>query len=109
MSPDDTSQRLAELTPLILDRWEERVRRDLPGSRHQDAPLLRDHLPVVLLEIAQALSPASPDGQAAMIEVSQQHGNERAWQSDYSLDQVLREYSLLRSVVIDALESDGHS
>jgi signal transduction histidine kinase len=105
---ENTSQRLAELTPLILDLWEEQVRLLLPASRGHDPPLLRDHLPVFLLELAHVLSPhSSHEEVCAVSDVCQQHGRERAWMESYSLDQVLREYSLLRQVIVVILEGEA--
>lgn len=105
---DDLSQYLAEQTPIILDVWEGRVRRELTASRDEDAPALRDHLPVLLLRLAQALSPLTPETDLCMPgDICREHGRERAWMNGYSLQHVLREYSLPREVILAILEEKG--
>jgi len=107
-SGSEVSERLAEQTAVILDRWEARVREQLPASRSQTPPFLRDHLPVFLLQLADALSPRTPREDACEAsDVCQQHARERARLPEYSLDQVVREYSLLRSTLLQVLEAKG--
>lgn len=105
---EDVSARLAEQIPTILDVWEQRVRAMLPAVRDEEPPILRDHLPSLLLELAQALSPVGkgPD-LPAELQVSKQHGEERARSPHYSLQQVLCEYRLLRKSILEVLEAQS--
>jgi len=103
----EVSTRLAERIPLILDLWEERVRLKLPAARDQDPPILRDDLPPFLLALARSLSPvAAPEDAGAERQVSRSHGAQRARLEEYSLDQVLREYYLLRKTVLEVLDAE---
>jgi PAS domain S-box-containing protein len=107
--PTTTGHRLRRLTPRILQRWEERVRQQVTAAREQATPALYDTLPELLAELATALEHPSPS--RALEEraetLGRGHGLERASQMEYSLDQTIFEYHLLRQVLLEVLEEEG--
>jgi PAS domain S-box-containing protein len=104
-----TAERLRRHLPRILAVWEERVRRDVPASREQPGPALRDSLPAMLEELVTTLEDPTPRRALGEREheLGREHGLERASMKDYSLEQVMHEYHLLRQVLFEVLEEDG--
>lgn len=89
----------------ILRRWEARVRSEIPASRRQQPLVLRNNLHLLLREMAEELSPgdvlpASIDG----LNLSQDHGEQRAELPDYTLSDVFLEYRLLRRTILEVLD-----
>lgn len=98
----------------ILNRWEEAAREQMAVARGAQSLALRDHLPHVMEDIQQALSllPEARDGREAANEAftmrySEQHGRHRAATRGYTVDHVLHEYMILRSVVVDEIVAAG--
>ena len=88
----------------ILSFWEERARQELPAARSKGGLALRDHLPALLDNLVAALSPAVEQNNAEISNVGEEHGNQRSRLGDYSLGQILSEYSLLRKSIFGVLE-----
>lgn len=99
--------------PQIMAQWEERVRKTVPAAQGQARLWLHDGLPRFLHKIAQELqalqpvSPASTAPAATVEEAACEHGEQRAEVGAYSVDQVLQEYSLLRSTLFPFLEQEA--
>lgn len=92
----------------IMSTWEAECKRRMPASRDQDSLILRNHLPLILDDIRQALDSALQPGcarragaQAFVAQHSQIHGRQRATISGYSAEQVIHEYFLLKNVIND--------
>ena len=69
---------------------------------------LRDSLPEFLDQLVLTLKSENPKEQAAMnAEVAREHGEDRAKQLEYSLEEVIFEYHILRAVIIQHLEALG--
>jgi hypothetical protein len=58
-SPGSTAAALEQQLPRLVERWEERVRREMTGAAARDQPALRDHLPEFLRQLVAALSDPS--------------------------------------------------
>jgi PAS domain S-box-containing protein len=105
----DLAQRLAEAKGRVLVVWEERARRSIPAASDRPRLILLDGLPDVLDDLVHSLSrggPASRDGENS--HNASHHGRQRAIATDFSLDQVLGEYELMREVLFEVIEeSDG--
>lgn len=92
----------------ILLNWENVCRSHVPAARKQSRPALRDSLPEFLDELIKTLYSADPLNQAELnSEVAKEHGEERATQQEYDLEQVIYEYQLLRKVIKSELEAEG--
>ncbi|MDP2343957.1 MAG: ATP-binding protein [Deltaproteobacteria bacterium] len=103
-----TARRLERAKEEVLARWEERVRAEVPAAATRDSSALRNSLPDFLTELVALLSPATPDAavhQAAALAVA--HGRERAAIEEFSLDQVIAEYRVLRRVTLEVLEQSA--
>ena len=102
----DLAHRLAASKDKVLAVWEERARRTVPGADRHDRPILLDGLPDVLDELGRSLAQGGPPSTNDQNSLNaSHHGRQRATATDFSLDQVLAEYGLLRTVVFEVLES----
>ena len=81
-----------------------RARLTLPAAAAQPEPILRDEIPLFLANLVRALSPNEPQCNACSGGVCKEHGQQRARQKDYSLRQVLAEYSLLQKTILEVIE-----
>jgi PAS domain S-box-containing protein len=103
------AQRLRERAQRILDLWEQRARQRFAAAGGAPRPVLIDHLPKVLDDLAETLS--SPSPRQALAEAEEKlaalHGQERAGLAEYSLDQLVHEYTLLRQVLFEVVEEEG--
>jgi signal transduction histidine kinase/putative methionine-R-sulfoxide reductase with GAF domain len=88
----------------ILDEWERRVRA-LSPARKLTAEELRDHLPHVIERIVE-LSETLDEHCEVSKELSERHALDRLYEG-YDLADIVREYALLREVILDASERAG--
>lgn len=100
-------QLLSDRTEDILARWEQARRRE-PARRDAPVDTLRDGLPALLAAIGDAadhVSPRHADAADRAREIAVAHARHRLEQR-FGLDEVCREYALLRRLVIEVLWSD---
>ncbi|MFP5386198.1 MAG: ATP-binding protein [Bacteriovoracia bacterium] len=97
----------------ILDLWVKRALKEVPAANHLEDLSLRDSLPEYLDQLADALSTTIDRTDARVASdkldrtrVGKKHGMERARSLNYSMDQLIFEYHILRRVVCDVLESE---
>jgi signal transduction histidine kinase len=100
----DTAKGLQARVPEVLERWESRVLAEVPAAATVDHKELRDHLHILLAQVVIALSPDAPEARVHRLTTSERHGGERALLENYSLGEVLQEYSILRRTVLEVLE-----
>src|SRR5438270_10020459 len=84
----------------IIAEWLEAVRRDerIPASESITAHQLRDHLPMMLDDLADTLrSGADPERELAGNENAITHGHHR-WEQGYRLEEVLHELARIRVI-----------
>jgi len=86
---------------LILDEWCRRALEEQPKAKRVNTPALRDHLGNLLRSIGQALRDTTNASRPRTAAV--QHGEQR-WQTGWSLTEMVRDYQLLRVVIIECLE-----
>ena len=87
---------------VILDQWCARAIDEEPAARRVDATVLRDHLAKLLRTIGRALCEPSDTKDHRLPAL--QHGEQR-WESGWSLTELVRDYRLLRLVVVEFLEN----
>ncbi|WP_428937000.1 sensor histidine kinase [Fontivita pretiosa] len=87
---------------VILSRWRDAVRALLPQADEMTRRQLENSLPALLDRIADALGSDDPARTDRLIDLSPAHGEARFHQ-DFSLNQLLMEYAVLRRVVIQEL------
>jgi signal transduction histidine kinase len=91
----------------IVTRFRDRVRASLPAAMRESPPMIVNTLPAFLTRLAIALTPGSELSFATEYSnIAAQHGNERAKITGYSLGEVIREYQILREIIVDTLR-DG--
>lgn len=109
-----TAQNLHQLATLIrrereplLTRWRQQVCQ-LPSARQLDAPTLNDHIPTLLVELADALDAPSDETIAEALRVGSppEHGLQRV-QDGFNISEVVAEYNILRGCVHDLAEANG--
>ncbi|HXH75509.1 MAG TPA: ATP-binding protein [Bacteriovoracaceae bacterium] len=94
----------------IISRWEKDVRYEINSARGLPAPALIDSLPEVLDKMVETLSASSPHQELKLKEknIALKHGLERTKLTDYTLEEVIREYNVLRNVIFDAVDPEGN-
>lgn len=91
----------------LLERFKEQVRAALPGAARVAEPIIVDTLPAFITRLALALAPGSRlDFASEYSNIALQHGNERAKLTGYSLSEVIREYQILRELLVSVLAED---
>jgi signal transduction histidine kinase len=91
----------------ILESFRARVQDELRGARRETGPMIIDTLPLFLSRLALALAPDSElDFASEFSNIAIQHGNERARLTHYRLADVVREYQILREVILHALRTE---
>lgn len=99
----EISQTLAKLKEVILDHWENQVRKNISDTFHADHILLKDHFSELLDQLIVSLE----RNELSEIDYARAHGFQRAIMTNYSFPDVLREYSILRMCLIDYLYPMG--
>lgn len=87
-------------SPRILDRFRTMVKEILPSADELTLNQLLDHVPQALEDLAAAIAATGGNVQRNFLSDARQHGVCRYHQS-YNLSELLLEYSILRSIVIE--------
>jgi signal transduction histidine kinase len=100
-----TAERLLASKAGILELWERRLRELVPAAATERHPILINTLPVLLDNLAQALSRQHPRHSATEgTTVAEEHGGERVRLTQFSLEDVMTEYRLLREALLEVLD-----
>lgn len=109
--PNQTARRLEKNINKILSIWEERVRKEVIAAHFQEKIALRNSLPEYLRHLVQALSTTIDRTTARKqkdkldsTRIGKKHGEERAGSRNYTIDQLITEYHILRQVLFDVME-----
>ena len=97
--PELASAVRAALKP-VVEQWVELVRHSLPPADEMTFAQVRDDLPVVLEQMADALAADRSGPTEKLLAITPKHGEVRFHQS-FNVDQLLAEYQLLRPIVIE--------
>lgn len=89
----------------ILAKWEAAVTQTLPSADDLTLKQLRNSVPMILEEIADALSSADPGATRELIRNSKVHGEARYY-AHYNLKELVVEYRLLRRVIIEQVSDE---
>ncbi|MBC7456957.1 MAG: hypothetical protein H7235_01670, partial [Bdellovibrionaceae bacterium] len=105
----DAAQVLVHLKVKILSVWESRCRKEVPAAKTQNHLALLDSLPEFIDQLIASLRSIEEQNESKKnSEVACEHGENRAGMKEYNLDQVIYEFQVLRSVLIEALEVEFH-
>jgi signal transduction histidine kinase len=101
----DLGRALEDNIETITHRWIEAVHRDseIQSAKKLAYEAVRNSLPDVLTELAGLLSPKLPGDAEELEDKSLHHGGVRAEQG-YDTAEIIREYRLLRQVILEVLE-----
>jgi len=88
---------------VIVERWVRRAGEDQPSAKRAHHADLLDHLPVLLWELGRALGEAGEANGYRHTRPALEHGDQR-WDAGWSIDEVVRDYQILRVVLIEYLE-----
>ncbi len=100
---------VASVKTQILNEWEKFSRQMVAAAEVQSRRALRDSLPEFLDQLAATLGSIDPNNHAEKnSEVAKEHAVDRANQPEYTLDEVIYEFHILRAVVIDNLDIKCH-
>jgi len=114
LMPITTSDRLKRNIPEIMNIWEKRANIEIKAAHHQDKFSLRDALPDYLSQLAKALSNTTDRTSARKkyekeetTRISEEHGKDRAGSFNYTINQLIQEYHILRQIICDVLEDEA--
>lgn len=104
----EAAKLLARLKEEVLKKWEVLCREKIPAAKGESHLALLDSLPQFLDQLVDTLTNSEPKVQAKKeIEAAVEHAEDRAEKPEYSLDQVIGEFCILRNVIIENLVSEG--
>jgi signal transduction histidine kinase len=102
---NSASEALDKAQKEILDQCIHRFSVEIRGARKLDRPIIVNTLPTLLKNMIQALDPNHPRALAnESTSVAREHGSERARLTQYSPDQLLQEYQILRDTLFSVLQ-----
>lgn len=88
----------------IVDRWCRLAQDNQPSAQRVHYAVLRDELPPFLEAMGRALEAEGRPG-AEPFRQAKEHGTQR-WENGWSLAELVRDYQLLRLVVLESLEEN---
>jgi signal transduction histidine kinase/ActR/RegA family two-component response regulator len=88
---------------LIIARWARRATEEQPKAARAHHDVLLDHLPALLQQMGRSLAEPDPDDNGWHRSPATEHGEQR-WESGWSLAEVVRDYQILRIVILNYLE-----
>lgn len=92
----------------ILNEWEQLARKNVRAAKEQSRLALHDSLPQFLDQLVVTLSSGNPRVTTEKnAEVAREHGEDRAQQPEYTLEEVIEEYRLLRIVILRTLATES--
>lgn len=91
----------------IISDWIQRIRQVIEEAKTQSQPVLVDHVPQILDNLSDILEVESLGGEyekeIKKQELGKAHGKQRAELTEYTLEEVLLEYSILRAVIFEKI------
>lgn len=86
-----------------MSLWEERSRQEVHAARDKLTSVVRDELSNFLDTLILALASKSPETKVQNDRIAAIHGQQRSGTLNYTLPQMMQEYSILREVIIEVL------
>src|ERR1700736_6385769 len=91
----------------ILGRWSQRAKQEQPHAHRVHHQTLQDHFRRLLDAFAKSLIEGGDGEVAHHFQPALEHGEQR-WDCGWSLAEVIRDYQILRLVLVDYLEEALH-
>jgi signal transduction histidine kinase len=103
-----TSLALLGLREEVLDYWERLVREQIADAWQVSSPVLVNTLPAFLENLAEALTASYPrDLATSNTNAAAVHGGERARMTPFRPDQLVHEYQLFKTAVLEVCDQRG--
>jgi signal transduction histidine kinase len=103
----ESYERLANLihreSLALVEKWARRAAEEEPSARRAHHETLLDHLPAFLTALAASLGAADEEQALQHRLPAFRHGEQR-WQQGWSLPELVRDYQILRMVVLEHLD-----
>lgn len=87
----------------VIDRWSSSARSELDSAESAHREELRNHLPLFLEELGGELASYGNSNEKKRDATARKHGKQR-WEYGWHLDEVIRDYQLLRLTLLDFLD-----
>jgi signal transduction histidine kinase len=87
----------------LIELWCLRAAEEEPAARRAHHDVLKNEFTTLLRAMAKALRQSGLSGSRAPEAVAEEHGEQR-WENGWSLTEVVRDYQILRLVVLEYLE-----
>lgn len=87
---------------IIIDRWVQRAIQEQPHATRVHHMALLDHLPALLEALGRSLAETEDPETSQHFIPATIHGEQR-WEAGWSLSEVVRDYQILRVVILDYL------
>ena len=104
----ELAKRVRDAKDQVLALWEERARQTIPNAERSDHLALLDGMPDLIEELVDAVTDPVPQADGRPIAQASHkafdHARHRATDTEFSLDEVVREYEVLRKVLFEVLE-----
>jgi PAS domain S-box-containing protein len=89
----------------LIERWCRRAVREQPNAQRVHKDALRDQLATLLHAMGRSLA-ESDDPEVSLHRASAIEHGEQRWETGWSLPEVVRDYQILRLVILDYLEEN---
>jgi PAS domain S-box-containing protein len=87
----------------LIERWSQRALEEQPNAQRLHRTALLDHLPGFLHQLGSSLAEHGDSNGKRHRAQAAEHGLQR-WQTGWSLTELIRDYQILRLVILDFLE-----
>ncbi len=107
LNGDDAAKLIRSSSASLLREWKKRCKVEVPTARNESKYSLENSMPKFLERLAKTLELSlTADRPEVNSAIERELGEERADLSDYTLDQVIYEYQVLREVLVQHLEAE---
>lgn len=90
---------------VVIGRWSQRAVKEQPNAKRAHHEVLLDHLPSFLSELGRGLAESGDEDADGHCKPARKHGEQR-WEAGWSITEVVRDYQILRLVLVDYLEEN---
>ncbi len=104
---ESVAQRLEKSSADILSIWEKRARAEILATEGKDSEVIQDELALFLKSLVHTLAMKNPMKSLTDEKAALNHGQQRAGLTNYTLIEIIEEYSLMRQVLIEILSRQG--
>lgn len=105
--PESAAARLIQRSEEIIATWVAEVKKAIGSAQKEQHAIIVDTMPSLIINLAEALSASYPrelatDGTS----IASEHGGERARTTRYSPVEIIKEYQILRDVLLQVLNRE---